>query len=320
LFDSRSEFGPGRTEGGGVAEPDFWGGARALVTGASGFIGAHLTRRLAELGAVVHAVSRRPGRVSEHGEVWHAADLADPEAALGLLRRVRPDYVFHLASAVTGARDPGIVRATLDGNLGAAVNLLAAATEVPLRRLVLAGSVEEPREGDPTPQSPYAAAKWAATGYARMYHALWGVPVTVLRVAMVYGPAQPDTRKLVPYVTLKLLRGEDPEVGSGTRLVDWVYVDDVVAAFLRAARAEAAVGRVLDVGGGGQVTVRETVELLARIAGGRGRPRFGAVPDRPLDRPQVSDIGPTAEALGWRPTVSLEEGLRRTVAWYAAHH
>lgn len=302
-----------------MAEPDFWRGTRALVTGATGFIGAHLTRRLAGLGAVVHAVSRRPGRTSEHGEVWHAADLADPGAVRNLVRRVRPDHVFHLASAVTGARDPAIVRATLDANLGAAVNLLTAATEVPVRRLVLAGSVEEPREGDPTPQSPYAVAKWAATGYARMFHRLWGVPVTVLRVAMVYGPDQPDTGKLVPYVTLALLRGEDPELSSGTRPVDWVYVDDVVEAFVRAAEAEAAAGRVLDVGGGGRVTVRETVELLARIVGGAARPRFGAVADRPLDRPQVSDIGPTAEVLGWRPRVGLEEGLRRTVAWYAGH-
>jgi Nucleoside-diphosphate-sugar epimerases len=302
-----------------VAQADFWHGARTLVTGATGFIGGHLTRRLTGLGAVVHAVSRRPPRLSEGGEVWHTADLADPEATLALVRRVRPDYVFHLASTVTGARDPAIVRATLDGNLGAAVNLLTAATEVPMRRLVLAGSVEEPREGDPTPQSPYAAAKWAATGYARLFHSLWGVPVTVLRVAMVYGPDQPDTSKLVPYVTLRLLRGEDPAVSSGTRLVDWVYVDDVVEAFLRAAEVEAAAGRVLDVGGGRQVTVRETVELLARIAGGPGRPRFGAVADRPLDRPQVSDIGPTAEVLGWRPEVDLAEGLRRTVAWYADH-
>ncbi|MEV5412340.1 NAD-dependent epimerase/dehydratase family protein [Thermopolyspora sp. NPDC052614] len=302
-----------------MSQAAFWSGTRALVTGATGFIGAHLTRRLLDLGAVVHAVGRRPPERSEHGEVWHAADLGDPEASLGLIRRVRPDHVFHLASEVTGARDPAVVRATLDGNLGAAINLLTAATEVPVRRLVLAGSVEEPREGDPTPSSPYAAAKWAATGYARMFRDLWGVPVTVLRVAMVYGPGRQSTARLVPHVALSLLRGEDPAVSSGTRLVDWVYVDDVVEAFLLAAEIEAASGRVLDVGGGGQVTVRETVELLARLVGGTARPRFGAVPDRPLDRPQVSDIGPTADVLGWRPAVGLEEGLRRTVAWYAEH-
>src|SRR5690606_36838303 len=143
LCDSRS--GSSHREA-RVAQADFWQGTRTLVTGATGFIGGHLTRRVTGLGSVVHAVSRRPPRLGEGGEVWHTADLAGPEAMLALIRRVRPDYVFHLASTVTGARDPALVRATVDGNLGAAVNLHTAATEVPLKRLVRDGSVDEQRE------------------------------------------------------------------------------------------------------------------------------------------------------------------------------
>lgn len=297
----------------------YWAGTRVLVTGASGFIGSHLVRRLSGLGARVHAVSRKP--VADRGGVrWHGVDLADAGATGELIRVVAPDVVFHLASAVTGARDVGLVRPVLEANLGSVVNLLTAVAGAPIRvRLVLAGSVEETRGAEATPASPYAAAKSAATGYARMFHQLWDVSVTVLRVAMVYGPGQPDTAKLVPYATLALLAGRDPELSSGTRLVDWVYVDDVVDAFLAAGESEKSAGQVLDIGSGTQVSIRDTIELLATIVDGKGKPKFGARSDRPMDHAQVADPGPAGELLGWRPVTGLAEGLRRTVEWYAAH-
>ncbi|MCF6469362.1 NAD-dependent epimerase/dehydratase family protein [Nonomuraea sp. MG754425] len=292
-----------------------WQGTRALVTGATGFIGAHLVRRLDELGAEVHAVSRRgrPGR-----ERWHQADLTDAAATADLVGRVRPEVVFHLASEVTGVREPAVVAPTLAANLGAAVNLLTAVTGTGVRSVVLAGSVEEPGDGR-APGSPYAAAKAAATGYARMFHALWQVPVSVLRVAMVYGPGEPNPRRLVPYVTSSLLRGESPELTSGTRLVTWVYVEDVVDAFVRAGAGGDAAGHVLDIGAPEPVSIRDTAELIAGIVGGPARPVYGAVAARPLDRTQRSDIEPAARVLGWRPATSLTTGLTNTVEWHAKH-
>jgi nucleoside-diphosphate-sugar epimerase len=285
-----------------------------VVTGATGFIGSHLVRRLESLGAQVHAVSRRP---PDDGRRWHTADLGDAGVTGELVRATRPDVVFHLASAVTGIRDVNLVLPTLQSNLSSTVNLLTAVTGTDTR-VVLAGSIEEPREADPVPPSPYAAAKWAATGYARMFHGLWDVQVVVLRVAMVYGPNQPDTDKLLPYVTLSLLREQQPRVSSGRRLVDWVYVDDVVDAFVLAAQAHDVAGRVVDIGSGTQISIRDTVEMVARRIGSPARPLFGAVPDRPLDRQAVAATEAAAELLGWRASTSLEEGVRRTVAWYAA--
>ncbi|MGR6912899.1 NAD-dependent epimerase/dehydratase family protein [[Actinomadura] parvosata] len=289
-----------------------WQGTRALVTGATGFIGARLARRLTELGAQVHAVSRR----SPAGECWHQADLSDAEATAALVERVRPEVVFHLASEVTGVREPQAVAPTLAANLGAAVNLMTAVTGTGVRSVVLAGSVEEPRDGQ-APGSPYAAAKAAATGYARMFHALWQVPVSVLRVAMVYGPGEPNPRRLVPYVTASLLRGESPELTSGTRLVTWVYVEDVVDAFVRAGASGEAAGHVLDIGTPEPVSIRHTADLIADIVGGPARPVYGAVAARPLDRTQRSDIEPAARVLGWRPVTSLATGLTKTVEWHS---
>lgn len=293
-----------------------WQDTPVLVTGATGFIGSHLVRRLAELDARVHAVSRRPPGAAGHGERWHAADLCDAEATSALVAEVRPEVIFHLASEVTGVRDPATVAPTLASNLGAAVNLMTAVTGTPVRSLVLAGSVEEPAGGQ-APSSPYAAAKAAATGYARMFHALWQVPVSVLRVAMVYGPGEPNTARLVPYVTRSLLNGQAPELTSGTRLVTWVYVEDVVDAFVLAGASGDAAGHVLDIGTPEPVSIHDTAELLARIVGGPTRPTYGAVAARPLDRTQRSDIELAERVLGWRPATSLEEGLRQTVSWYA---
>jgi UDP-glucose 4-epimerase len=292
-------------------------GRRLLVTGASGFIGARLCRRARDAGAVVHGVSRAP-QDDAGGLRWERADLTDEAAVRDLVRRVEPDHVLHLASEVTGSRDLQFVLPMLRANLLAAVNLMVACAQAGHPRVVLAGSMEEPDPGDAAAvaQSPYAAAKWGQLAYARHFHALHELPVVHLRVFMVYGPGQLDLRKLVPYVTVSLLRGVAPQLTSGARAVDWIYVDDVVDAFLRAAVIPGAAGRSLDVGSGQLVTARSLVERLHELVGGDAEPAFGAIPDRRLERVRAADPAPTAEALGWRPRTPLDEGLARTVDFY----
>jgi nucleoside-diphosphate-sugar epimerase len=206
----------------------------------------------------------------------------------------------------------------LRANLLAAVNLMVAATEAGRPRVVLAGSMEEPDMGDPdaVAQSPYAAAKWGQLAYARHFAALHALPVVHLRVFMVYGPGQLDLRKLVPYVTVSLLRGESPRLTSGAREVDWIFVDDVVDAFLRAAVTPGIEGRSFDVGSGRLVRARTLVELVSELAGGVAEPAFGAIPDRAMERVRAADPAPAELAMGWRPRTSLDDGLARTVEFY----
>jgi UDP-glucose 4-epimerase len=304
-----------------VQQSHGWRGVRVLVTGGSGFIGSHLIDRLASAGADVHAVSRR-AVFGRRDLTWHVADLTDASACMQLIETVSPDVVFHLASAVTGARQLDLVVPVMSANLGTAVNLLTATAKLaPTARLVLAGSIEEPHQHhDLTPVSPYAAAKSAATGYAKMFFRLWNVQVSVLQIAMVYGPAQHDHNKLLPYATLALLRGDSPQLSTGRRLVDWVYVDDVVDALVRSAETDRAIGKVFDICSGRLVSIGDTVETLASIVGGGARAQFGAVGDRPMDLPQRGNPRAAAKLLDWHASTPLEDGLRKTVAWYAENY
>jgi UDP-glucose 4-epimerase len=288
---------------------------RALVTGAAGFIGSALCKRLMAAGTEVHGVSRVP-RPRVDGLRWWTADLSTAGAALGIMREVRPDVVFHLASHVSGDRGLGAVIPTMRDNLVTSVNLLTAAAESGAPRVILAGSMEEPDRDDPAPSSPYAAAKSGTSAYARLFDKLYGLPVVNLRVFMVYGPGQRDGTKLVPYVINSLLRGEGPKLSSGRREVDWIYVDDVVAAFVAATEAEKAPGNTLDVGSGELVSIRSLVEQIVPLVSDDARPEFGALPDRPGERPRLADVAPSRETIGWEPSTPLDVGLARTVEWF----
>jgi nucleoside-diphosphate-sugar epimerase len=295
-------------------------GQRILVTGASGFIGSHLCLRLRHEGAEVHAVyrSRRPADLGD--QHWWQADLADAAEVTKIIGKARPEVIFHLASHVKGA--PGLehVLPTFHSNLQSSVNLLTAAVEANCRRVVLTGSLAEPdvEKGETFPSAPYAAAKWASSGYARMFHALYKLPVLIARVFMVYGPGQVDLTKLVPYVILALLQGESPKITSGDRLVDWIYVSDVIDGFLALAEQPGIEGSTIDIGSGALVPIRDVVQQIVAIIDGVTRPEFGALPDRPMEPTRLAKTAETFASIGWKPQVSLREGLKRTVDWYRA--
>jgi nucleoside-diphosphate-sugar epimerase len=292
------------------------GSGNVLVTGASGFIGRALVRRLVRDGYATVCTARRPADDVGAGAAWVPGDLTDRSFVERLVAHAQPSVVFHLASQVTGSRSIDVVPMTLANNLVASVSVLEAITKAGCERVVLIGSGDEPGT-DGTPCSPYAATKWAVSGYARMFLSLYGTPVTTARPFMVYGPDQPDTSKVVPYTITSLLRGEAPTLSSGQRLCDWVYIDDVVDALLALAVAPGAVGRVLDVGSGRLHTVRHVVETLSALVGTGIEPVFGGLPDRRGETEAVADVAETTRVCGWTPRTDLYEGLKRTVAWYS---
>ncbi len=289
-----------------------------LVTGGSGFIGAHLCDRLLNCGARVHAISREPNHaVSENLRWWHA-DLKDVSAIRGVFKAVRPEIVFHLASYVVGARELDVVLPTFYDNLASTVHLLTEAAEAGCGRIVLASSSEEPQTSDDStfPCSPYAAAKWASSMYGRMFHQLFQTPVVMPRIFMTYGPNQKDAKKLVPFVICQLLSGQAPKLSSGRRLADWIYVDDVVEGLLRASVTPGIEGGAFDLGSGSLVSVRGIVEQIVQIVGNGIEPAFDALRDRPFEQERAADTTFLSEKLGYQPKTPLKLGLEATVNWY----
>ena len=294
-----------------------FGDNKILVTGASGFIGSHLCRRLCKSGAEVHGISRHKRNSSENGLHWWQGDLTDISTVRKLLNTLKPDLIFHLATHGAGARDLELVLPTFQNGLVTTVNLLNVATEFGFSRLILPSSLEEPDmgNGNIAPSSPYAAAKWASSTYARMFHELYKAPIVILRIFMTYGPGQP-LNKIIPYVILSLLQGQSPKLSSGQRQVDWVYIDDVVNGLLTAAHVEDAEGSTIDLGSGELVQIRTVVEKIVNLIDPEIKPLFGALPDRPLEQVRVAETVKSNALIGWKPVVSLEEGLKRTVNWY----
>ena len=289
---------------------------RILVTGATGFLGSHLCRFLSTIAAEVHAISRKRQFGNDHLRWWQG-DLSDFAMAQRLLQSIQPDVIFHLTAHTWGGPGVELVQPTLRDDLVATVNLLTAATELKLRRLVLTGSLEEPQPGSPeaVPSSPYAAAKWASGAYARMFHQLYGTPTVILRIFMTYGPGQP-AKKLIPYTILSLLNRESPKLSNGQRLIDWIYVDDVIRGLVSAAQAPGIEGATIDLGSGHLRSILDVVEqLVARVSPGT-RPVFGAAPARPMEPIRAAKIDEAYERLGWRPLTPWDHGLELTIDWY----
>ncbi len=294
-------------------------GLRILITGGGGFIGSHLCRRLGEQGCEVHATSRHDRAGGGEGPTWWQADLSDISTARRVLTEIKPDIIYHLAGSVGASPEFGLVAPAFHSLLTSTVNLLISGTEVGCARILLSGSFTEPLPASthPCPSSPYAAAKWAASGYGRMFHGLFNAPVVILQPFMVYGPHQAPT-KLIPSVISSLLRQEAPKVSSGRRTADWIFIDDVIDGFVSAATTPGIEGMTIDLGSGELVSVREIVDSLVAIVGCDVRPQFGAVADRPGENEIFADIDCAATALGWARRIPLREGLRRTVEWHRA--
>jgi nucleoside-diphosphate-sugar epimerase len=266
---------------------------------------------------MVHA-SSRTGQGSDRNLYGHVGDCSRLSTAMDLVQGIQPDVIFHLAGYVNGGRGLEHVAPSLEANCVATVNLLLAAAKLQNCRLVLANSLEEPdvSEAGAAPCSPYAAAKFASTIYARMFHALYGTHVVITRIAMGYGPGQWDSKKLVPYVIRSLLNGKAPDLSSGNRCCDWIYIEDVIRGMLLAASSPRCAGQTIDLASGTLTSLRTVVLHIVELLGSSISPNFGALPDRPLERLRPADIQTTEALTGWRPSTALRAGLAATVQWY----
>ena len=302
---------------------------RALVTGGGGFIGSHLAERLVADGHGVRvldnfATGRRENIVHLLDSVeLIEGDMTSYERVHNAVRDC--EIVFHLGalpSIPRSVQDPLTSNAT---NVVGTLNVLLAARDAGVRRLVFASSSsvygnspELPkRESMPAlPFSPYAVAKLAGEGYCRSFSGMYGLETVVLRYFNVFGPRQ-DPRSqyaaVIPRFITMLRDGLTPTVyGNGEQSRDFTYVDDIVNANLLAMSAEHAAGRTFNIAYGQRFSLDDLLDHLRRILGSEMEARYED--PRPGDVPHsLADIGLATEVLGYRPCVGFEEGLRRTI-------
>jgi CDP-glucose 4,6-dehydratase len=318
----------------------------ALVTGAHGFVAAHLTRALLELGDNVRVLDRPDPRIADVGGVrLSGLDLlglrGEVELAEGDLRDAEAveravagcDSVFHLAAqTIVGvARESPLE--TLEVNVRGAWNVFEACREHSVARVIFASSdkaygasPELPyREDFPLrAANPYDASKAAADIIARSYATAYGVPLAVTRFANIYGGGDLNFSRLIPETAIAVLDGRPPRIRSdGSPERDFLHVDDAVFAYLAIAEAldgEDARGEAFNAGGERPHPVREVVDLIAEAAGTGIEPEYlgDGTPDGEIDR-QYVDSTRLRELTGWRPQVALATGLSRTLDWYATH-
>ncbi len=312
--------------------------AKYLVTGAAGFIGSSLVRALLERGDQVRGIDNfETGRRENLTEVinridFREADILDLDAMHKACEGV--DYIFHEAaipSVPKSVLDPlGSNRANIDGT----VNVLVAARDAKVKRVVYAASSSAygdtptlpKREAmNPNPISPYAVAKLASELYMISFFRCYGLETVCLRYFNIFGPRQDPTSPysgVLAKFSMQMLRGEQPTIfGDGETSRDFTYIDNAVSANLLACSAPAAecAGRVFNCATGDRTTLNQTFEALKPLTGYKGSVKYEA--ERGGDiKHSLADISLAQKHLGYKVLVNFKDGLRRTVEWYTTQN
>jgi nucleoside-diphosphate-sugar epimerase len=304
--------------------------ASYLVTGGAGFIGSHLAEELVGRGQRVRVVDslitgKRHNLQHLPSVEFIEGDLSEPALAERAVEGI--DYVLHQAAI------PSVPRSVKDpvtsnrANIDASLNVLVAARDARVKRVVYAGSSSAygdtptlPKREDmpPSPLSPYALQKLVAEQYCQMFTRLYGLETVTIRYFNVFGPRQDPGSPYSGVISLfstALLEGRQPVIyGDGEQTRDFTYVANVVDGVLRACEAPHASGEVINVATGGRISLNELLKTMNRIVGTSldaiyKEPRHGDVRD------SQADISKAKRLLGYEPSVGLEDGLRRTLDW-----
>jgi nucleoside-diphosphate-sugar epimerase len=308
--------------------------ARWLVTGGAGFIGSHLASALVARGETVRIADDLSTGKHANLDVLDGraevliGDLADAAFARAAVDGV--EVVLHQAAIPSVPRSVADPLTSHRANVDATVALLVAARDAGVSRLVYAGSSSAygdtpalpKREDMPTdPLSPYALQKLVGEHYLQLFTRLYGLETVTTRYFNVFGPRQDPSSPYSGVIALfasRLLAGLPPVItGDGEQTRDFTYVDNVVDGVLRAATAPEAVGRVINVATGQQISINQLARAIQRLLGTNLAPQYAELRAGDV-RDSLADIGIARQVLGYEPLVSFEEGLQRTIDWYRA--
>ncbi len=302
--------------------------ATCLVTGGAGFIGSHLSAALLARGHAVRIVDDLStgslANVPPEAE-FIRGDLTDPETATAAVRDC--EFVLHQAAVASVPLSVSEPRVSHDANLNATFNVLLASRDAGVRRVIFAASsaaygddpvLPKVEDMPADPQSPYALQKYAGEQYCRLFHRLYGLETVAFRYFNVFGPRQspssPYSGVLSLFIKAALSGAPSTVYGDGGQTRDFVFIDNVVDGVLGSLEAAGVAGEVINLATGRGISLNEAWAVLGEILGPLPEPVHG--PPRVGDiRHSVADITKAARLLDYRPAVSFDQGLRRTVEW-----
>jgi len=305
---------------------------KILITGATGFIGSHLTERLAQEGFEIGILKQ------ENSNTWrienlldkisvYEVDLLDTKSIYKVVSDFRPDTIIHLAAYYSVEHKQEEISSMIDTNVLGTVNLLEASKETGIKLFINTSSCFVYKESenklkedaDLSPLNLYALTKLQVEQACTFYAEKYELKVVTFRLFPPYGPKDHE-RRLIPYVIKNLLNGNKPRLTTGMQRWDFVYVDDIVEAYFRLLNIPdfPVKHELFNIGTGNATSVREVVSRINEIIGGNIELEWGVIPHRKNEVWFIcADIQKTVTSLGWNPkTQVLEEGLELTVKWY----
>lgn len=304
-------------------------GKKVLVTGGSGFIASHLVHRLVKDGAQVIVMVKYNSVIDNVriSDIWNKvsileADLRNPDS-LKRLNQIKPDIIYHFAAYNHVGDSFDNVSEAIDVNCKGSVNLLDS-YEAYERFVYISTSevyghqLECPftETQTPFPISPYAVGKYSGELYARMKRHVFQRPIVVIRPFNAFGPYQ-SPRAIIAELIMKCLNGEAIDTTAGAQTRDFNFVDNLVEGFLLAATNERAIGEIINLGSGQEITIAELVRLVHRLSESTSALHIGALPYRPTEIWRMqADNRKAAELLDWHSRISLEAGLVQTIEWF----
>lgn len=307
-------------------------GTEVVVTGATGFIGSHLTRALVDRGAKVSLLVRRGGRLSSLQGLFDEirifeTDITNASRLTELFQRIQPKKLFHLAAYTAPARDLACASEAFGVNLIGTIALLQAAQSVEFDAVIVSGSCEEYGDGvvpfhedSPVqPVSPYSVTKAAASLWCRMVHQISGLPVVLVRPFLCYGPGQ-EPNRLVSQAIIAALANQDLPMSPGDQTRELTHVADLVQGYIAASVTPEAIGQVVNLGSGQEYRVQEIVNMIYRLAKSTGKPCPGRLRYRDAEVWRCfTSLDKAKTLLDWQPTIGLGSGLAQTIEWYREH-
>jgi len=304
-------------------------GTKVLVTGASGFIGSHLVKRLLKENADVHIILRKSSDLNRRSEVENKiminyGNITDYNFVRETINTLKPKKIFHLAGYLK--RDTALesLKINIKINFFGTLNILKSLQGENIERFIFISTSEGYIPGKPpfreeqrrSPVSSYSASKICAENLCELFSNTYKIPVVILRPFQVYGSGQ-GRGMIIPDMILSLLNDIPIKITKGEQTRDFIHIDDVVESLILAAVKKGAIGQTFNVCSGVEYKVKDLALKISNLVGGELKPIIGGLPYRKNEIWRYfGDNTRIRKKLGWKPVVPIEEGLKKTVGWY----